>query len=33
VLAGKPVDQIEAIYREELEGFLRRRSRFLLYRP
>jgi uncharacterized protein YbbC (DUF1343 family) len=33
VLAGKPVDEIEATYRQELEEFVKRRSRFLLYRP
>ncbi len=33
VLAGKPVDEIEAIYREELGDFLKRRSRFILYGP
>jgi uncharacterized protein YbbC (DUF1343 family) len=31
VLAGKSVDEIEGIYREELQGFLERRSTFLLY--
>jgi uncharacterized protein YbbC (DUF1343 family) len=31
VLAGKSVAEIESIYRPALEGFVRRRSRFLLY--
>ncbi|MFH1923210.1 MAG: exo-beta-N-acetylmuramidase NamZ domain-containing protein [Planctomycetota bacterium] len=33
VLAAKPVAQIESIYRADLEEFLKRRSRFLLYEP
>jgi len=33
VLAGKTVEQIEAIYRPGLTEFSRRRSRFLLYGP
>lgn len=31
--AGKTVSEIEAIYRPELEAFLKRREPFLLYRP
>jgi uncharacterized protein YbbC (DUF1343 family) len=30
---GKTVDQMESIYRAELEDFLQRRSAFLLYSP
>jgi len=31
VLTGKSIEQIESIYRPDLENFLRKRSRFLLY--
>jgi uncharacterized protein YbbC (DUF1343 family) len=33
VLAAKPVDQIEAIYRPGLQKFMKRRLRFLRYDP
>lgn len=33
VLAGKPVDEIESLYRPGLEEFSEKRGRFLLYEP
>jgi len=33
VLAGKPVDQIESLYRPGLEEFIEKRDKFLLYEP